>query len=122
MFKEFIIYSVARKENTEARNNALHSAERRFLKSMGIQFVDALGVFQGVPERSLIVDRAFSKIVKERAWDARQECVLVVNSDYKAFLTYPDGNVDRVGSWNQATDEYSGDYTVFFGRKYFIKK
>lgn len=120
MFREFIIYSVFRKEDLDTVNSTRHNSERSFLRNMGIQFIEASGVYQGTNERSLVVPREFSNIVKERAWNARQECVLVVNASRMALLAFQDGS-KYIGTWNEVTDEYAGDHTIINGIKYAVK-
>jgi hypothetical protein len=116
----FIIYSVFNSEVSEEHNIRNHNRELRELAKLGVPVRECLGVYKDCKEYSLQVPREFSNIVKQRAWAAKQECVLLVNELNQAFLVYPN-DIKRLGKWVQTTTDYSGDYTVINNRKFTVR-
>lgn len=115
----FIIYSVYNQHNTPKQNLDKHLVECKALQMLGVDFTECVGVYKGAQELSIRVSREFGDLVKSRAWDASQECILVVNQENKAFLVYPK-DVNRLGTWQAVPTTYKGDHTLIDGKKYTV--
>ncbi len=114
----FIIYSVFQSSQSELNNVRAHSREQAWLRSQGIPYTECLGVYQGKREYSLQVGREYSHLIKERALLAKQECILIVNSESQAMLVYPNSEVKSIGRFRRVTGSTSNDCTYIKGIAY----
>lgn len=96
----YIIYTAFQDDKTEYENVRAHNKERAYLKEMGIPFKEVFGIHGKNSGYSLKIDRVYSQFIKERAWLAGQEYVLINNQE-QIFLAYKNNQVNLLTVYNK---------------------
>lgn len=122
--KPIIIFSVYQADKSEAENLNKHYDERLLLENTGIEYIETLGVYNGVKERSLIVDAKYESLIRDITAIHNQECYLLLDQDRNASLVTPKGVSKSIGIFKAVPDSYNGDYTqnISGGTKYAVVK
>jgi hypothetical protein len=120
IYRNALIFSVARKELTPEVNRQRHFDVMDFLDSREIPYYMVQGCYQGVQEQSLMIDGSHRDYVVDICERYDQECFLEQDANGQVSLVYPNGRED-IGRW--CIDENAEDnYTIVNGVKYTTKK
>lgn len=115
-FEHVLIFSVYRPNKPD--NELQHAIACQRLTRMVIPYVELLGSYNGVTEKSILVTRENRDVVVDLCRQHKQECYMESDSSRQAWLMFPDGNrqqlgylspVDedsakRTGNWSYRTD------------------
>lgn len=112
-----VIFSAYRYNCSAEENEGNHKVLCSRLKSRGIDFIEAIGHYKGLKERSIILQSGnlesfelHQKLALHYALFFEQESVLFVHHDYHAELWYIDlekmswGNCVAIGDWKEVTN------------------
>lgn len=93
--KDILIFSVYQKTLSEEENLANHVKVMDSLHDLGIEAKLLDGMWEGVPEKSILVDAKYNDLVKALCKNYNQECYLLgvthMHGMYKAWFIDPQG-------------------------------
>lgn len=112
-----IILSAELKNQTEEQNNDRHALMVKMLNNLGIHFTQATGVFEGVKERSLVVDSEYLPQIERLADFFEQASILLFDSETRQAQVFPirakHGSIDlKITYFGQSNVAFIGDHTV----------
>ena len=107
---DYICFSVAQSALEDAENHINHDATLNVLQEvyrMDVTITE--GVYQGVAERSFIVNACHEKVVKQLCDLFKQECYMLCKTHKhglrKAYFVYPDGTEEFQGYLREVSQE-----------------
>lgn len=92
-----LIVSVYLSSNSELDNITNHDTARAALDALGVGYIELLGSYRGVTEKSFVIDHSFKRVVELLVRDYSQESYLLLESDRYASLVYSDGRIEALG-------------------------
>lgn len=96
---DILIVSVFQTAKTESENQSAHNKVLTVLKSEGIPCIELLGRYNGVNEKSILLEGFENRRLVERlAKEFNQECYLESHNDRATFLVYQDGTRQSIGT------------------------
>lgn len=123
--KQVIILSADQNDNRHERNRQLHENLKACLDDCNFNYQEALGVYKGKEESSLVVitnNETDIQTLKDFAFKSfNQESVLYQDSNQEAYLLYHDGTTEQLGRLQEISIDDSlklDAYTVMNGRYY----
>lgn len=123
--QQVIILSANQNDNNHERNRQLHQNLKACLDDCGFTSKDAIGVYKGQEEDSLVVlvnNQTDIETVKDFAFKSfNQESILYQDANQEAYLLYQDGTTEQLGRLEQVNPklvETLDSYTVMDGRVY----
>jgi len=127
--KPLVIFSVFQASKEDSYNKLAHENTKRMLSDIGANYIEALGVYKGSKELSLVIDAEFEGIAAMLAFEFKQESYLYLDSDRNAYFVSDNGsgtyvNQTFAGIFKAVPDNYNGDHTqnLLTGLKYAILK
>ena len=110
-----LIFSVFRKDRSNAMNEAFHANTLKELKALGLPVVELEGKYNGSEETSILVQGFENRVIVERlCTEFSQECYLESHNDRASFLVYPNGSKVGIGTLTPVSKEVaeaSGSYS-----------
>lgn len=109
-----IIFSVYRKELSEQENASRHDTVTLALNKASIPFVECVGCFEGIEEKSIILHQDHEETALRFASGYSQDCVLYVEEDNSAIIqdVRDDSKVQYLGKLVAVgNNKPNGDYT-----------
>lgn len=92
-----IIFSVSQLSEPQWKNIDNHEATKRVLRDRGVDYIEAIGMYKGVKELSLIVLKQYESVVKQLVQVFKQESYLVSENDRSTSLVLSSGEVIFLG-------------------------
>ena len=118
-----IILSVSRLTAGNGENSRNFLALQSALKELGISFITAWGVYQGVGEASVCLahnERNYG-IAKQIARHYEQECILLIDNEGQGHLDYTNGKpTEKIGAMVVSKDKPKGDHTYFYSTREYL--
>lgn len=92
-----LIVSVYLSTNSSLDNITNHDTAKAALDALGVGYIELLGSYRGVVEKSLLIDSSHKRVVEILARDYKQESYLLLESDRFASLVFGDGTTVGLG-------------------------
>lgn len=108
---DYIVFSVYQSNLTDEENAIAHDAVVNVLTHVyGItDLIQAEGVYQGVPERCIIINHAHLTVVEQLCRMHNQECYMLARTHMhglrRAYFVYPDGTEEFQGYLREVSQE-----------------
>jgi len=117
-----IIFSVYQAAQPDNQNLRRHNQLLEVLKGANIAYIETLGMYKGITERSLVIDAKYESFVQRATTKTNQESYLYLDQDRNATLVMSTGEHIKLGVFKAVKDDYVGDYTqnINGGHKYAI--